>query len=60
MTIDVSSGAPSTDDLLQKLSAGFAGGNYPDISYAFGSWASELRGAPAARSTSPTRSRTPT
>ncbi|RIX27770.1 ABC transporter substrate-binding protein [Amnibacterium setariae] len=40
--IDVSSGAPSTEDLLQKLSASFAGGNYPDVSYAFGSWASQL------------------
>jgi multiple sugar transport system substrate-binding protein len=35
-------GASTTDDLLQKMSAGFAGGNYPDISYAFGSWASQL------------------
>lgn len=42
VTIDVSSGAPSTDDLLQKLSASFAGGTYPDVSYAFGSWASQL------------------
>ena len=42
VTIDVSSGAPSTEDLLQKLSASFAGGNYPDVSYAFGSWASRL------------------
>lgn len=42
VTIDVSSGAPSTEDLLAKLSASFAGGNYPDISYAFGSWASQL------------------
>src|SRR5690606_26096167 len=42
VTIEVSSGAPSTEDLLQKLSASFAGGTYPDISYAFGSWASEL------------------
>ncbi|BDZ42273.1 ABC transporter substrate-binding protein [Paraoerskovia sediminicola] len=42
VTIDISSGAPSTDDLLQKLSASFAGGTYPDISYAYGSWASEL------------------
>lgn len=42
VTIDVSSGAPSTEDLLQKLSASFAGGNYPDVSYAFGSWASQL------------------
>ena len=42
VTIEVSSGAPSTEDLLQKLSASFAGGTYPDVSYAFGSWASEL------------------
>ncbi|MFD1722855.1 ABC transporter substrate-binding protein [Amnibacterium endophyticum] len=42
VTIDVSSGAPSTEDLLAKLSAGFAGGTYPDVSYAFGSWASQL------------------
>ncbi|MDM7856007.1 ABC transporter substrate-binding protein [Cellulomonas alba] len=38
-------GASSTDDLLQKMSAGFAGGTYPDISYAFGSWASQLEGS---------------
>ncbi|MBG6237722.1 multiple sugar transport system substrate-binding protein [Mycetocola sp. CAN_C7] len=42
VTIDLSPGASSTEDLLQKLSAGFAGGSYPDISYAFGSWASQL------------------
>lgn len=42
VTIKISSGAPSTEDLLQKLSASFAGDTYPDISYAFGSWASEL------------------
>ncbi|NKY08989.1 ABC transporter substrate-binding protein [Cellulomonas hominis] len=42
VTIDVSSGAPSTEELLRKLTAGFAGNTYPDISYAFGSWASEL------------------
>ncbi|MEU4364479.1 ABC transporter substrate-binding protein [Promicromonospora sp. NPDC023987] len=42
VTIEVASGAPSTEDLLQKLSSSFAGGTYPDISYAFGSWASEL------------------
>lgn len=40
--IDVSPGASSTDQLLQKLSAGFAGNTYPDISYAYGSWASQL------------------
>jgi multiple sugar transport system substrate-binding protein len=43
VTIKVSPGAPTTDDLLTKLSAGFAGGDYPDVSYAYGSWAGELR-----------------
>lgn len=42
VTIKLSSGAPTTDELLQKLSAGFASGTYPDISYAFGSWATQL------------------
>lgn len=42
VTIDISSGASSTEELLQKLSAGFASGTYPNISYSFGSWASEL------------------
>jgi multiple sugar transport system substrate-binding protein len=42
VTIDVSPGASTTDDLLQKISAGFVGGTYPDISYAYGSWAGEL------------------
>jgi multiple sugar transport system substrate-binding protein len=42
VTVEVSSGAPSTDDLLQKMSASFAAGTYPDVSYAYGSWASEL------------------
>ncbi|WP_203835723.1 ABC transporter substrate-binding protein [Winogradskya humida] len=42
VTIKTSAGAPTTDDLLTKLSAGFAGDSYPDISYAFGSWAGEL------------------
>jgi multiple sugar transport system substrate-binding protein len=42
VTINVSPGASSTEDLLQKLSAAFAGNDYPDISYAFGSWASQL------------------
>jgi len=40
--IEVSPGASSTDELLTKLSAGFAGGTYPDISYSYGSWASQL------------------
>lgn len=42
VTIDVSSGAGTTDELLQKISAGFVGGTYPDVSYAYGSWAGEL------------------
>lgn len=42
VTVKTSPGAPTTDDLLTKLSAGFAGGSYPDISYAFGSWAGDL------------------
>jgi multiple sugar transport system substrate-binding protein len=40
--INLSPGASSTEELLQKLSAAFAGNDYPDISYAFGSWASQL------------------
>ncbi|MFG1922289.1 ABC transporter substrate-binding protein [Cryptosporangium sp. NPDC048952] len=42
VTVKTSAGATVTDDLLTKLSAGFTSGNYPDISYAFGSWAGEL------------------
>lgn len=42
VTIKTSPGAPTTDDLLTKLSAGFTAGTYPDISYTFGSWAGEL------------------
>jgi multiple sugar transport system substrate-binding protein len=42
VTIKTSAGASTTDDLLQKLSAGFAADAYPDLSYAFGSWASQL------------------
>jgi multiple sugar transport system substrate-binding protein len=42
VTIDVSEGASSTEELLQKLSAGFSSNKYPDMSYAFGSWASQL------------------
>jgi multiple sugar transport system substrate-binding protein len=42
VTLNVSSGAATTDELLTKLSAGFTSGTYPDISYAYGSWASEL------------------
>lgn len=42
VTIKAEPGASETAELLQKLSAGFAGGTHPDISYAFGSWASQL------------------
>ena len=42
VTIDVSSGASTTEELLQKLSATFLAGTYPDISYAYGNWATEL------------------
>src|SRR5262245_14731012 len=39
ITVSTSTGAATTDELLTKLSAGFASGTYPDISYAYGSWA---------------------
>lgn len=42
VTIEVSAGASTTDELFQKLAAGFASDNYPDISYAYGSWAGQL------------------
>ena len=42
ITINTSSGAATTDELLTKLSAGFASDTYPDISYAYGSWAGQL------------------
>ena len=42
VTIEASTGAAMTDDLLQKLQTGFASDTYPDISYAFGNWATEL------------------
>jgi multiple sugar transport system substrate-binding protein len=42
VTINTSAGASTTDDLLTKLSAGFTSGTYPDVSYAFGSWAGAL------------------
>ena len=45
VTLKMSSGASSTDELLQKLSAAFAANTYPDMSYAFGSWASQLEGS---------------
>jgi len=42
VTIEDSSGASTTEGLLTKLSSGFASDSYPDISYAYGSWATEL------------------
>ncbi|WP_214318325.1 ABC transporter substrate-binding protein [Nonomuraea sediminis] len=42
VTIKVSAGAPTTDELLTKLSAAFVSGTHPDISYAYGSWATQL------------------
>ncbi|GAA0944212.1 ABC transporter substrate-binding protein [Virgisporangium aurantiacum] len=43
VTIKASTGASTTDDLITKLSAGFTSDTYPDISYAYGSWAGELQ-----------------
>jgi multiple sugar transport system substrate-binding protein len=45
VTVNTSAGASTTDELLTKLSAGFTSGTYPDISYAYGSWASQLAGS---------------
>ena len=42
VTIKDSAGASTTDELITKLQAGFAGDTYPDISYAYGSWVSKL------------------
>ncbi|PRY14512.1 extracellular solute-binding protein [Kineococcus rhizosphaerae] len=42
VSIDLSPGASSTEELLQKLAASFAANDSPDISYTFGSWASQL------------------
>jgi multiple sugar transport system substrate-binding protein len=43
VTVKVYPGAPTTDQLLPKLTAAFTSGDYPDISYTFGSWATELQ-----------------
>lgn len=43
VTIDIYPGAPTTDALLPKLTAAFTSGDYPDMSYTFGSWATELQ-----------------
>jgi multiple sugar transport system substrate-binding protein len=45
VTLNVSAGAAETGELLTKLSAEFTSGNYPDISYAYGTWATELAGS---------------
>jgi multiple sugar transport system substrate-binding protein len=42
VTIDDAAGASTTDDLLQKLQAGFASDRFPDICYSYGSWVTEL------------------
>ncbi|MGP5597134.1 extracellular solute-binding protein [Brachybacterium alimentarium] len=42
VSFDLSPGASSTEELLQKLAASFASNDTPDISYTFGSWASQL------------------
>jgi multiple sugar transport system substrate-binding protein len=42
VTINVSSGAPTTTDLLQKISAAFVSGDTPDISYTYGYWGGTL------------------
>lgn len=43
VTVAVSPGAPTTDELLPKLTAAFTSGTYPDISYTFGSWATQMQ-----------------
>ena len=43
VTVDISPGAPTTDQLLPKLTAAFTSGTYPDISYNFGSWATQMQ-----------------
>ncbi len=42
VTVVVQPGASNTDDLKQKIAAGFVAGDYPDVSYTYGSWAGEL------------------
>jgi multiple sugar transport system substrate-binding protein len=43
VTVDISPGAPTTDQLLPKLTAAFTSGTYPDVSYNFGSWATQMQ-----------------
>jgi multiple sugar transport system substrate-binding protein len=45
VTLNVSAGAAETGELLTKLSAEFTSGNYPDISYAYGTWSADLAGS---------------
>ena len=42
ITVKVEPGAPTTDELKQKIAAGFVADNYPDMAYAYGSWAGVL------------------
>ena len=42
VTIEDASGAPTTDELLQKLQAGFQSDTFPDICYSYGSWVTTL------------------
>ena len=42
ITVVVQPGASSTDELKQKIAAGFVADTYPDVSYVYGSWAGEL------------------
>jgi multiple sugar transport system substrate-binding protein len=45
VTVTVAPGASTTDELKQKIAAGFVAGTYPDASYVYGSWAGELAGS---------------
>ena len=42
VTIKVAPGASTTDELLQKIAAGFVSDTYPDVSYIYGSWAGQV------------------
>ncbi|MFG1925085.1 ABC transporter substrate-binding protein [Cryptosporangium sp. NPDC048952] len=42
VTIKTSQGADTADELLPKITAGYQDGSYPDVSYAYGSWAGQL------------------
>ncbi len=45
VTVKVTAGAGNTDDLKQKIAAGFVSDTFPDVSYIYGSWAGELAGS---------------